>query len=356
MFAIERSFGILGSRIMTHRRFLSNGVQWKTVCLTNRKILRIKGDDAAGFLQGLITQDINTLVEKESKSIYCMCLNVGGRVIFDSIISLGQDTNEFLVDVDANMSKVAVKHLSMYKVRRKILIENVDNLAVHSIFSPEASFQTETKFQTRSPLIGATFCDGGMSESQLPSNDDNNLFFADPRLDLLGYRFISSNGSIPLPPGDQSENCTEASLTEYTMHRYCNGVAEGRNEIVPGKALPLENNLDYLHGVSFHKGCYIGQELTARTHHTGVIRKRILPIKFDNDSCLPDFDTDIINENDKSVGKVRAAEGHHGLALVRLKEAFAAETLTCNGGSRVSLRKPVWWPPEKTSNVETELR
>ena len=70
------------------------------------------------------------------------------------------------------------------------------------------------------------------------------------------------------------------SFSEYKLLRYRLGVCEGSQEIPFDKVTPLEHNVEYMHGVSFHKGCYLGQELTARTHHTGVIRKRIMPLEF----------------------------------------------------------------------------
>ena len=110
---------------------------------------------------------------------------------------------------------------------------------------------------------------------------------------------------------------------------------------------------DYLHGVSFHKGCYLGQELTARTHHTGVIRKRILPLRLTED--LPDSvtnkleDHDVVTDTGKKVGKLKRVEGRLGLGLLRLKETFGAEKLTLNG-IRVEASKPAWWPTVEDKN------
>ena len=128
-------------------------------------------------------------------------------------------------------------------------------------------------------------------------------------------------------------------------------MAEGPDDIPQGKCTPLEHNLDYMHGVSFHKGCYLGQELTARTHHTGVIRKRILPLKVEGE--LTENDNDevlaVINQSGKSVGKIRRVHGGVGIGLMRLKESFSAEKLTVNG-TLVTIEKPTWWPSEKENN------
>ena len=111
---------------------------------------------------------------------------------------------------------------------------------------------------------------------------------------------------------------------------------------------------DYLHGVSFHKGCYIGQELTARTHHTGVVRKRIVPLTLSEE--VPDSlrdnlqELNVLTEKGKKVGKIRRIHGRVGLGLLRLKESFEAEKLSLDGIG-VEVRRPGWWPAEKDLNI-----
>jgi len=337
-------------------RDLSESIEWKTVSLTHRSLIRVSGEEAPVFLQGLITNDINSLENKDCPSVYCMFLNTGGRVLFDTIITPGFQPNELLLEVDAQLSKAVVKHLSMYRVRRKIKIEPVPDLEVFSVFHENIVLQGNTNLQTKSPAIGSTFCDGGAREPLLsPLSDpdtplDKTKCFPDPRVDLLGYRMICPVGQSPevkLP-----FNLVQADIHDYTNLRCLTGVAEGKEEIIPAKALPLEYNLDYLRGVSFHKGCYIGQELTARTHHTGVIRKRIIPFQLSSAETPPEFDQAILNESGRSVGKIRRTSGIHGIGLIRLKEAFEAKSLNC-GGATVTVSKPLWWPQEKVNDAKT---
>ena len=120
-------------------------------------------------------------------------------------------------------------------------------------------------------------------------------------------------------------------------------VAEGTDEIPFGKCFPLEYNIDYLNGVDFHKGCYIGQELTARTHHTGVIRKRILPLT----GKLLQTGQTIVNEKEKNVGQVRGVSAHGDVAvgLMRVEECTVAKCLTVKEtGLPVESKFPIWWP------------
>ena len=259
----------------------------------------MQGAEAAPFLQGLVTNDINPLVEDDRKrclifdlcwlqlllkyvlfSLYCAFLNTGGRVLFDAIISKTENEGEFLLDVDSTVAKTVKKHLSLYKVRRKIAINMLEDHNVHAVF-PEVEGEDEEhtghKLVTRSSEPGSTFCDGGevLTALSLPGESPA---LPDPRVPALGYRLILPASQDPLQVLPESVQSCHSS--RFTQLRYQLGVAEGSLETPLGKSLPLEYNLDYMHGVSFHKGCYIGQELTARTHHTGVIRKRILPLIF----------------------------------------------------------------------------
>jgi len=330
--------------------YCSTANTWRSAHLTHRSLIRVEGAESAVFLQGLVTNDVNLLVDKESSSLYCMFLNTGGRILFDSIICPGYQPNEFILEVDSSLVKAVVKHLNMYKVRRKLLIESISDSSVYAVYNEDLTSVNRSSDQptTRSSEIGSTFCDGGKHASFLPPViQPDVLCHPDPRLDLLGYRYLNINAKAP-------ETGYEVSVDVYNEHRYKLGVPEGKLEIIPTKALPLEHNMDYLHGVSFHKGCYIGQELTARTHHTGVIRKRILPVNFTQDvpSSL-EADTPVLNEVGKTVGKMRILGGQHGLAMLRLKETFSSGQLTC-AGLPLTTHRPEWWPRDKTQHLEND--
>jgi len=326
------------------RRLIS---QWICSKLPDRSVLEVKGEEAPVFLQGLMTNDIQHLVEDERKSIYCMFLNTGGRILFDAIISKGVEPHQFLLDVDTKVSNLAKKHLSMYKVRRKILIKIEEDLAVNVVFRP--NFQsTAPDLTTQSPVIGSTFCAGGSPAPGIEETESplckQCLFYPDPRLAPLGHRLLLDTSECPSQY--LTEECQVGTSDDYVIHRCKLGVAEGADDIPIGKATPLEFNLDYLHGVSFHKGCYIGQELTARTHHTGVIRKRILPLDLDVSLEAGDDELSVKNEAGKAVGKLRRTQGEVGLGLMRLKESFAATKLVV-GDVPVTVMKPNWWPRDK---------
>jgi len=312
----------------------------------------VQGAEAAPFLQGLVTNDLNPLVEDDRKSLYCAFLNTGGRVLFDAIISKTENEGEFLLDVDSAVAKTVKKHLSLYKVRRKIAINVLEDHNVHAVF-PEVEGGDEEhtghKLVTRSSEPGSTFCDGGevLTALSLPGESPA---LPDPRVPALGYRLILPASQDPLQVLPESVQSCHSS--RFTQLRYQLGVAEGSLETPLGKALPLEYNLDYMQGVSFHKGCYIGQELTARTHHTGVIRKRILPLILSQPASEEDMEQGLKNGDGKSAGKLVAVEGNLGLGVVRLKEGLDNPTITL-GKALVTVRKPAWWPKEN-GGKETE--
>ncbi|KAJ0105550.1 hypothetical protein Patl1_18640 [Pistacia atlantica] len=147
----------------------------------------------------------------------------------------------------------------------------------------------------------------------------------------------------------------ETAEENYVLWRLEKGVAEGSTEIPKGEAMPLEYNLSGLNAISFDKGCYVSQELIARTHHQGLIRKRLLPLRSFDDKgkeveqkVAPG--SEVINgETGKKAGKVTTALGCSGLGVLRLEEAFKVSgILTVQGQDnvRVEAMRPQWWPTE----------
>ncbi len=141
--------------------------------------------------------------------------------------------------------------------------------------------------------------------------------YPDPRLALLGYR--------GLVPAATAGDHTEAAWRTW---RYTHGIAEGSFEIIPDKTIPLEYNYDYLNAISWTKGCYLGQELTARTRYVGQVRKRLMLIQ----CAQPLAPGDILYKGDASVGEVKVQEGNVGWAV----------TLSTPTGVEVIAQVPLW--------------
>ncbi|KAG5327431.1 CDPF1 protein, partial [Pseudoatta argentina] len=301
-------------RISSHQRYTvrhsSTQVNGKTLeRLIDRSILRVNGNEASFFLQGLITNDMKHL-DEGAPSIYTLFLNIRGRVMCDAIVYKSEESNLYYIECDSQIVDSLQRHLKMYRVRRKIDIEHVgDKINVWSMFNSTKYLDNGAAMnETEEFKLEGMIFPCGTFNSKTSKFVDNVMIYEDPRLPDLGLRIlaesqISRNEIIKHLDADIAPS---ESLGDYKAFRYKLGIGEGMHDLPPGKALPLEINCDYLHGVSFHKGCYIGQELTARTYHTGVVRKRLMPLLFDNVIDKPfAYDEKILNESGNAVGKFR---------------------------------------------------
>ncbi|NXF06974.1 CAF17 transferase, partial [Smithornis capensis] len=295
-----------------------------------RALLGVRGAEAAVFLQGLLTNDVTHLGAEGGapRALYAHALNVQGRCLYDVILyrlhgSAGEEPH-ILLECDSGVLDSLQKHLKLYKIRRKVDISPRPDLSLWAVIPGEQA---------------------GDSSSSLPKCAGQAVLFTpDPRTDVMGWRLIAKKGAnlSEILPGSEIGN-----VQDYHRHRYKQGIPEGVKDLPPGVALPLESNVAYMNGISFTKGCYIGQELTARTHHMGVIRKRLLPVRFP--APLPSHGipegAGIFTEAGKAAGKFRAGAGEVGIALLRL--AHLNEPLCLNvGGEKVKLsaNPPEWWP------------
>jgi tRNA-modifying protein YgfZ len=192
--------------------------------LIDRAVLRLSGEDVAGFLQGLVTNDMALLAP--DRPLWAGLLTAQGKALFDFI--LWADGADMLVDCEAEAAEDLVRRLTLYRLRRRIGIEPVPSLAVH--WSP------------------------GAPAADRPRHED-------PRLPELGHRWLA-------PPGAAAEG--------WLAHRLALGVTEGRGELGSDRTLWLECNAAELGGVSFTKGCYVGQENTARMNYRAKVNRRLV--------------------------------------------------------------------------------
>ncbi|HUB85563.1 MAG TPA: hypothetical protein VL971_07695, partial [Rhizomicrobium sp.] len=200
-----------------------------THLVEDRGVVALSGPDARSFLQGLITNDIDRLAPE--KSIYAALLTPQGKILFDFLIA-DDGTGTILLDCPAASRDALIKRLSMYRLRAKVEIAPRDDLAVFASW------------------------DG----SALPGQS-----FKDPRLPALGGRSIE-------PKADGKRG--------YLAHRLSLGVPEAA-DFGSDRMFALDAGLDELHAIAFDKGCYVGQELTARMKHRGTARKRLLLVQSD---------------------------------------------------------------------------
>lgn len=336
-----------------------------------RGVLLVQGTDRYTFLQGLVTNDVELLKTDNSgpqqhvneveaidstsaqrKCIYALNLNHKGRFEHDMFIYnvAGEELEEsLLVDVDLTSVEKILKFLNRYKLRSKVKIQDVSDK--YDVLVSKSNVWQDTPLDALADVHA----------------------FQDPRNSLLGYRLLLNKES---ELSKKSLDLVDQSKVpkHYTQLRYNLGIPEGDVEIASGKAIPLEYNMDLLNSISFTKGCYMGQELTARTHFQGLIRKRLLPVtisangdvissvqkSFESSRATSDGASgnliEIIDSaKKKKVGNLMAAHGNQAFALLRLKGLLGKELglrQKSESGeenifaAKVTVHVPDWWPEE----------
>ncbi|GAU33950.1 hypothetical protein TSUD_148710 [Trifolium subterraneum] len=353
--------------------------------IKSRSVIRFRGPDTVKFLQGLLTNDIRKFGEPIGDKtanfptpnvpatsippIYAALLTPQGRFLYDLFLykppnydtkldstgtgpaSEPNEPFELFADVDASVLDELLSTFTKYRLRSKVEIDNVDS--EFSCWQRYGSGPSDNSLDVEEPEAAAVGWGAGEDGAAMSSSRGGNLgwqWFKDPRLACLGFRGIFPSNIIP--PLIEADKETDEQ--NYLMWRIEKGVAEGSTEIPKGEAMPLEYNLVGLNAISFDKGCYVGQELVARTHHRGVIRKRLVPLRFqDNDGkevvdkVIPG--SEVVNRGDgKKVGLVTTALGCRGLGLLRLEEALKGSTALSirRQDVKVVASKPDWWPSD----------
>lgn len=205
----------------------------KISILEDRTIIEISGEDSKKFLQGLITNDINQLSAKNL--LFSAMLNAKGRFLYDLFIF--EINNKIFLDCLTSRRDEIIKKLGFYKLRADVQIAKNDNILVTQ------------------DLTGSI------------NPEENIKIFKDPRSPNLGNRIYILDKNLNKLPTQNSQN--------YHFARIKNKIAESEHDLTFEKSLILEFNFNEQNAVNYEKGCYIGQELTARTHHTGQIRKKL---------------------------------------------------------------------------------
>ena len=286
--------------------------------LPDRGVVKVAGDDARGFLNGLVTNDIAKVAP--GKPRFAALLTPQGKIIVDFIVAEapGNDGGGFFLDCPRALASALVEKLNFYKLRAKVICEDLSN------------------------VLGVMAIWDGTAESEY------GLSYPDPRLPALGSR-------IMLPPHLAEEAAADlggmpVSADAYEAHRIALGVPRGGLDFIYGDTFSHEADMDQLNGVDFGKGCYIGQEVVSRVEHRASARSRVVPIVYDEfapSSGLP------VMAGDRQIGTLGSTAKGHGLALMRLDrigDALAAGATIEAGGIAIRAVKPAWakfdWPGE----------
>ncbi|MBA0708206.1 hypothetical protein Golax_020180 [Gossypium laxum] len=356
--------------LLIHHRHLHQLQNAGPLCshLKSRSVIRFSGPDTIKFLQGLLSNDVRRFGESPHEDnspvvppMYAALLTPQGRFLYDFFLYRQSRPEEkldrngsvqILADVDGSVLDELLATLKKYRLRSKVDIENVaEDFYCWQRYGRSLSEKTPSVEEPVAASVGWRGDDDRSGNSASHGNDVGWQWFKDPRLDCLGFRGIFPSGTTP--PLVESDKETDEE--KYLLWRLEKGVAEGSTEIPKGEAIPLEYNFVGLNAISFDKGCYVGQELIARAHHRGVIRKRLLPLKFlDNNGKEVErkvtAGSEVINTaSGKKTGSVTTAFGFCGMGVLRLEEAFkGSDSLTILGQEDIKVEaiRAAWWPSE----------
>jgi folate-binding protein YgfZ len=290
----------------------------KAALLPDRGVVKVAGDDARKFLNGLLTADIGKVTPDSAR--FAALLTPQGKIIADCIVAevAPQEGAGLFLDCPRALAPSLVERLNFYKLRAKLIVADLSEaLGVLAAWDGE----------------GTTDC---------------GLVYRDPRLPALGLR-------VMLPPHLASEAAAElgaelADAGAYEAHRVALGIPRGGLDFMYGDAFPHEADMDQLRGVDFEKGCYVGQEVVSRMEHRGTARNRVVPIGYD--AFAPEAGVPVM-AGERQVGIMGSSAAGRGLALLRLDrvaDALAADVALIAGGVTIRPVKPDWarfpWPGE----------
>ncbi len=284
----------------------------KAAFLPDRGVVRVSGEDARGFLGGLVTTDVARLAPGLGR--FAALLTPQGKIVVDFLMTEapsgqgGEQGGGFLLDCPRALAQTLTDKLRFYKLRAKVAVDNLsDALGVIVAWDGEAAVKPD-------------------------------LGFTDPRHPALGYRILA-----PEARAREVADLIGADLTAsaaYEAHRIACGVPRGGLDFIYGDAFPHEANMDRLHGVDFDKGCYVGQEVVSRMQHRGTARTRIVRVALDGPS--PEAGATVL-AGDKAVGSMGSSADGLGLALLRtdrVTDALNAGLALSAGGLGLRLADP----------------
>jgi folate-binding protein YgfZ len=260
----------------------------KIARLADRGVLSVTGSDGEKLLQGLVTNDLEGLAEGSAR--HAALLSPQGKILFDFFVV--RIEGGFLLDVARAKAADLVKRLSMYKLRADVTIADVSSgFIVFALWGDDAE------------ALAATM---------------EGVRFADPRHAKLGLRLLAEDQPADLPAS--AADSVDDPNRDYDALRVALGVPEGGKDYAFGDAYPHEADFDLFDGVSFSKGCYVGQEVVARMHNKTIVRKRVVKI---SGAAPLTSGTDILL-GDVPIGRIGTVDGSEALAMLRLDRALEA--------------------------------
>ena len=276
-------------RLSSERRATTSPGMSKLTLLPGRAVIEVSGGDRVSFLQGLVSNDVAEAAP--GRAVWAALLTPQGKWLADFFIL--SDGERLLLDCEAGQAAMLAQRLTRFRLRAKVAVQQAP-LQVYAAWGDDA------------PSAG--------------------IVAPDPRVAGAGWRVLSET---PLP--------TNASPADWDRHRLALGLPDGSRDMESEKTTLLEAGFDELNGVSWTKGCYMGQELTARTKYRGLLKRRLVPVRIDGP--VPPAGTPVLRAGVEA-GVMRSGVPGFGLALIRI-DAIAATNLTC-GEAALHPMPPAW--------------
>lgn len=287
-------------------------MQARIAVLPDRGVVRVAGEDARKLLQDVITNDMDLLATQPA--IHAALLTPQGKILFEFFIAKAGE-GYYLLETGREQAAGLAKRLGMYKLRAKVAIE--DASSGYRVLA----------------LWGAS--------PHSPGETEGTVSFPDPRLPELGLRVLAeSRFADDIASASKG---LDATADDYHAHRIELGVPEGGKDYALGDAFPHEADMDRLGGVSFTKGCFVGQEVVSRMQHRAHVRKRVVPVDAVGPGELRSGAEIAVGA--AVIGKIGSVAGRRALAMLRLDRAAESKAkgqpLTA-GGIEIVPRKPDW--------------
>lgn len=294
--------------------------------LDRRSVVAVTGEDRKTFLQGLVSNDM--LRVTPDRAAYALFLTPQGKFLHDFTIVESEAVESdsaaaLLLDPETDRRADLLRRLKMYKLRSKIALED----------------------RAEALRVVVAFGDGALAALGLPAEPGaarpfgGGIAVTDPRLPALGARlFLPAEGI----PALEAAGLVRRDAAEYDRLRLSLGVPDGTGELIPEKSIPLENRMDALNAISWDKGCYMGQELTARTKYRALIKKKLFPAAIDGPTPEPGTPVTL---DGKEAGEIRSARDGAALALLRLEEVQRAAKNGLSfqaGAATLTPQEPDW--------------
>ena len=298
--------------------------------LPHRALIAVIGDDRFSFLQGLVSNDMR-MVERGG-TVWAALLTPQGKFLHEFFVLPHRGT--VYLECERARRDDLLTRLSRYKLRSKVELAVDDTLAPGAAWGDSAAADLNLSDDVDALLTG-----------------DNGLVYRDTRLMDAGMRW-----ALPVDTADAALTACglKPSTPEiFDVHRLALGLPDGSRDMEVEKALLLESGFEELHGVDFQKGCYMGQELTARTHYRALIKKRLMPVTIEGPTPAPGT---ALKVDGAEAGEMKSAQGGRGLALVRL-EAWkkAGDGVLDANGTKVKPDMPAWMTlPDTEKEASTQ--